>query len=75
MNKIAGKRFVDQQRFRTMTKENLADRHIHLHTHEVRPQRWLRRRSKIGKKFLSRLLSGVLLIAGLVGGWWLRWWR
>ena len=28
-----------------MTKENLLDRHIHLHTHELMPGRWLRPRS------------------------------
>jgi hypothetical protein len=55
------------QGVKIMTKENLLDRHIHLHTHELMPGRWLRPRSRIHARFFSRFLCGVLLVIGING--------
>ena len=50
-----------------MTEENLLDRHMHLHTHELMPGRWLRPRGRIHAGILSGFLCGVLLVIGVIG--------
>ena len=50
-----------------MTKENLVDRHIHLHTHQLMPGRWLRPKSGIHGRIFSGFLCGALLAIGIIG--------
>ena len=58
-----------------MTKENLLDRHIHLHSHEIISGRWLRHRSKIEGKIFSRFACALFLGIGIIGVLWLQWGR
>ena len=74
-NEIGSQGFIDQQRLKMMTKEESLDRHIHLHTHELVPGRWLRPRRNIRTKIFSKFLCGLVLGAGFVGAMWFQWWR
>jgi hypothetical protein len=58
-----------------MTKENLLDRHIHLHSHEILVGHGLWRRSRIHSKLFSNLFWKLVPTAVIVGALWLRWWR
>ncbi len=55
-----------------MTNEDLLDRHIHLHTHDLMPGRWLRPRSKIHARIFSGFLCGLLLVIGIIGAFFFR---
>jgi hypothetical protein len=58
-----------------MTKENLLDRHIHLHSHEILVGHGLRLRGRIHSKVFSSFFWKVLPAIGIVGALWFRWWR
>ena len=65
---------------KNMTKEDLLDQHIHLHSHEIIPGRWLRNRSKIRTKIFLRFAQGLfpygcILGISIIGVWLLQWWR
>ena len=58
-----------------MTKADLLDHHIHLHSHEIIPSRWLRNRSKIHKRIFLRFAYGFFLGLSIIAVWLLQWWR
>ena len=63
-----------------MTKEDLLDQHIHLHSHEIIPGRWLRNRSKIRTKIFLRFAHGLFsyglfLGISIIAVWLVHWWR
>ena len=57
---------MNQQRL-TISKEDLLDRHIHLHTQDLLLGRRLRPRRGLPKRFFLEFLSGLILGACLVG--------
>jgi hypothetical protein len=58
-----------------MTKENLLDRHLHLHSHEIISARWFPPRSKIHATIFARFACGFFLGIGIIGMLVLQWWR
>jgi hypothetical protein len=50
-----------------MTKENLLDRHLHLHYHEIIFARWLRHRSKIHAEISPGFAYGLFLGISIIG--------
>ena len=58
-----------------MTIDGSLDRHIHLHPHELGPERWSGPRRGIRTKAFFKFLCGALLGAGSVGALWFQWLR
>ena len=58
-----------------MTKADLLDHHINLHSHEIIPGRWLGNRSKIHKRIFLRFACGFFLGLSIIGMWLLQRWR
>ena len=58
-----------------MSKEDLLDRHIHLHTQDFGYRRRLRPWPGLRKKVFSGGLSGLILGACVFGAVWFEWWK
>jgi hypothetical protein len=65
---------MDQLRL-IMSKEDLLDRHIHLHTQDFLYRRRLRPWRGLRKRFFSGIMSGLILAACVVGGLWFGYWK
>jgi len=68
------------KRTENMTKADLLDQHIHLHSHEIISGRWLRNGSKIRSRIFLRFAHalfpyGFLLGISIIGVWLVKWWR
>ncbi len=55
-------------------EENPLDRHIHLHIHEIIPERWLLPRRNRRGLFLG-MFCGAVATIGIIGVLWIELWR
>ncbi len=65
----------DANRMKIMTKENLLDLHIHLHSHEIISAGRLGHKSNIQAGIFQRFARGLILGIGFIGLLWFQWWR
>jgi hypothetical protein len=65
----------DANGLKILTEESRLDRHLHLHSHEIISGRCVRERSKILPKIFPKIACGLFLGMGIIGMWWLQWWR